>query len=274
MMTYLKTHDGTKIYYKHLNKKSSKTPIIFIHGYVSNWTCFKQEIDFFKKEKHPVIYFDLRGHGLSKNPPKEHITIEDTTQDIKDLMMKTNTKKAIIIGHSFGGLLALNFSTKNPELIKKLIIIDASYKMPEKLKTLKKTLDNKLIRYSIKKLFVKSKKLKKIITQKEPWDVTIEEKQTNPKWFFIKSILRSNTQTSYYFAEEILTKKIKNLHKITAPTLIIGHNSDEFYTKQEIINTAKKIKNHEIIFREGKHDSIVRQPEQITKEIKKFINKA
>ena len=273
-MTYLKTHDETEIYYEHLNKKSNKKQLIFIHGYLSNWTCFRQQINFFKKEKHPIIFFDLRGHGLSKNPKKEkNNTIEHATQDIKDIMTKTNTKKAIIIGHSFGGLIAMNFSIKNPELTEKLIILDSSHKTPEKLKFLIKIIEHKLTKYIIKKALNKKIRTQKIKNQKEPWDVTKEERKTNPKWFFIKSMLRSNPDTVCYFAEEALTKKLTNLHKITSPTLIIEHNSDEFYTKQEITETAKKIKNHQLKFYEGKHDSIIRNPNELIQEIKKFINK-
>jgi pimeloyl-ACP methyl ester carboxylesterase len=272
-MPYFKSDDGLNIYYKYLNQNSKKMPLLFIHGYLVNWTCFEKEINFFKKEKHPIIYLDLRGHGLSDIQKDEsHLKINQMIEDISILIKKLNLKNIIIVGHSMGGIIGLYYSKRFPKIVNKLVMIDSSYKSPDKIKFLHNIAEKHLLKKIFKMYFkhkdinVNIKKQKKI-----EYDVTKEEKKTNPYIFFIKSILRNNPETVFVLGDELLNTKIKHLEKVQCPVLILGHMNDQLFSKEEQLETARKLKNHIIKFFEGTHDSIIRHPNVISHEIKQFI---
>jgi pimeloyl-ACP methyl ester carboxylesterase len=71
------------------------------------------------------ILLEQRGTGKSIPIPLDSTTInlKSVTQDIKTLMDSLDLKKSIIVGHSWGGILAMNFAAEFPENVEHLILI-------------------------------------------------------------------------------------------------------------------------------------------------------
>ena len=71
------------------------------------------------------ILLEQRGTGKSIPIPLDSTTInlKTVTQDIKTLMDSLYLKKSIVIGHSWGGMLAMNFSAIFPKSVEHLILI-------------------------------------------------------------------------------------------------------------------------------------------------------
>lgn len=70
-----------------------------------------------------TIIYDQRGTGNSKLEliDSSTITMDLMVQDIEQLRIKLNIKKWTVFGHSFGGLLATYYASKNPNAIDKII---------------------------------------------------------------------------------------------------------------------------------------------------------
>src|SRR5262249_2842887 len=71
-----------------------------------------------------VVAIDLRGHGASDAPRQEY-TIEGFADDIAWQCAQLNLQRPIVIGHSFGGAVALELCGNYPELASGLIMIDS-----------------------------------------------------------------------------------------------------------------------------------------------------
>lgn len=110
-----------KLYY---TEKGYGTPFVLLHGNGENGGFFKNQLDFFA-EKYRVIVPDTRGHGKSPRglAPFNFDTFAD---DLKDFLDSLNIKKAIILGFSDGGNIALLFTLKYPEYVEKLILNSAN----------------------------------------------------------------------------------------------------------------------------------------------------
>jgi len=104
---------------------SGPIDLVYIPGWVSNidwmWAC-PELVHFFQElgKVARVILFDKRGTGLSDRIV-ELSTLEERMEDIKAVMNATNSKKAILFGHSEGGSVSALFSATYPNRVRALI---------------------------------------------------------------------------------------------------------------------------------------------------------
>lgn len=117
--------NGQKIYYEiHGQGK----PLILLHGaYVTigmNWGQFIPELS----KTHQVIALEMQGHGHTSlgNRPYSYEALAD---DVAKTMSYLKVDSADVVGYSFGGTIAYQLAIKNPQLVKKMIIISSTYKL-------------------------------------------------------------------------------------------------------------------------------------------------
>ncbi|MBP7281348.1 MAG: alpha/beta fold hydrolase [Leptospiraceae bacterium] len=108
-----------KLFYREY--PNQQRPLIIIHGLFGsskNWISNAKELN-----KLVYVYsIDVRNHGDS--PHSETHTIDELVLDLKEFIDEHNIEKPILLGHSMGGLNALTFALKYPELIHSLIVVD------------------------------------------------------------------------------------------------------------------------------------------------------
>lgn len=97
--------------------------VIVMHG----WGCKASTVDLLARAASgtgtTVYNLDLPGFGASSEP-EEVWGIEQYTALIEEFAKKNSIKKPILIGHSFGGRLAIVFASRNE--VEKLILVDAA----------------------------------------------------------------------------------------------------------------------------------------------------
>ena len=99
-------------------------PMILLHGNGENCDYFEHQIPFFSQDYH-VIAIDTRGHGQSPRGEKP-FTIKQFAEDLHDFMDEKGIGKAILLGFSDGGNIALTFALKYPERVDKMIVDGAN----------------------------------------------------------------------------------------------------------------------------------------------------
>jgi pimeloyl-ACP methyl ester carboxylesterase len=108
----------------HYIEKGEGHPLIFLHGNGEDSSYFEHQIPYFCNN-YRVIAIDTRGHGKSPRGTKP-FTIQQFAEDLKDFMEALNIAKAIVLGFSDGGNIALEFALKYPERVEKLILNGAN----------------------------------------------------------------------------------------------------------------------------------------------------
>ena len=99
-------------------------PMVLLHGNGEDSSYFVQQIAHFSKG-YWVIAIDTRGHGQSPRGEKP-FAIKQFAEDLKDFLDARNIAKAVILGFSDGGNIALEFALKYPERVEKLILNGAN----------------------------------------------------------------------------------------------------------------------------------------------------
>ena len=122
----IKTNNIDLHYIEH-NPKGSPT-LVLIHGLTANAHAFDGLIAHGLTKNFHLISPDLRGRGLSSKPAFRY-TLEDHAKDILGLLDHLNIGKALLGGHSYGGLLSVYLAANYPERVEKLVILDAAAEM-------------------------------------------------------------------------------------------------------------------------------------------------
>lgn len=73
-----------------------------------------------------LIYYDHRGNGRSGRPPKHTMTHAQFAADAEALAQHLGFDKVAVIGHSYGGFIALEFALHFPHRLSHLILLDTA----------------------------------------------------------------------------------------------------------------------------------------------------
>jgi esterase len=101
----------------------SGEPVIILHGLFGisdNWVTHAKKL----AEKYQVFVPDLRNHGQS--PHSSTFNYYAMVDDLREFMKDHTLEKAMIIGHSMGGKVAMNFALEHPYMVQKLVVVDIS----------------------------------------------------------------------------------------------------------------------------------------------------
>ena len=75
---------------------------------------------------------DRRGHGQSDTPQQDY-TMAAFADDLAWTRARLNLKKPVVIGHSMGGVVALELTARFPELPRAVITLDSPVVAPQAL---------------------------------------------------------------------------------------------------------------------------------------------
>ena len=100
------------------------TAIVLLHGFLENQTMWRDFIPGFTK-KYRVITIDLLGHGYSECLGYLH-SMEDNADMVHEVLHELKIRKAVFVGHSMGGYVALAFAELYPDTIKGLVLLNST----------------------------------------------------------------------------------------------------------------------------------------------------
>ncbi len=117
--------DGMDVHYRDEGEVRDSTPIVLIHGTGSSLHTFNDWTTQLIVD-HRVVRMDLPGYGLTGPFPHRNYSIENYVVFIKHFLTSLGIKKCVLAGNSLGGNIAWSFTIENPDMVEKLILIDAS----------------------------------------------------------------------------------------------------------------------------------------------------
>lgn len=97
------------------------TPLIILHGLFGasdNWQSIGKKLE----SHYQVFLVDQRNHGSS--PHSDLWNYEVMAEDVRQLIEELKLHRAIIMGHSMGGKVAMTFAQLYPDMIADLVIVD------------------------------------------------------------------------------------------------------------------------------------------------------
>ena len=103
--------------------------IVFVHGYAGVAETWEHQLNTFSRD-YRVIAADLRGHGQSDAPYTQY-TMPELVDDILSIADTLKLpEQFVLVGHSFGGSICVEFARAHPERLEKLILIATAGEYP------------------------------------------------------------------------------------------------------------------------------------------------
>jgi proline iminopeptidase len=100
-------------------------PIVVVHGGPDfDHEYLLPDLDRLAGRYH-LVYYDQRGRGRSfSGQSPEHVTIASETDDLDRVREWTTHARIAVLGHSWGGLLALEYAIRHPDRVSHLIVLN------------------------------------------------------------------------------------------------------------------------------------------------------
>lgn len=233
---------------------------VFLHGWGANRSLYDNIIASVEK-KYKVIAPDFPGFGGS-DEPKEAWDVGAYADFVIELLQKLDVKKAVLVGHSFGGRVIFKLFEKEnlPFEIDKVILIDSAGVKPKK--TAKQKIKQRM--YKISKLVLTAKPVRKLFPDAME---NLRKKNGSADYNAASPMMR---RCLVLAVNEDLTHVFPRVY---APTLLIWGDRDDATPISDARLMEEKIPDCGLVICEGAgHYSFLQQPEKCRRVICSFLN--
>jgi len=278
--SFIQLNEGYKIFSEKIGY--GKIKILFVHGGPGNT---HEYFDIFKKElppdKYELVFYDQLGAYFSDQPADTTLwNLKRCVAELEQVRAFYQLTDFYVLGHSFGGLLAMEYAVEYPGKLKGLIISNRSYSTP------KTDIYRQKLYMDIGRDFKLSRKSMEEIKNNQDITDPIEYKKVVAE-FGKRHLMRLDTvpepdqrsinhtvrkyRPYYYFRHDWNFED--SLSKIDAPTLLLGSRYDQVDTA-DLYLMKDKIKESEVyICPNGSHFAFWDDSNNYFHALLKFIEK-
>ena len=267
---------GIKINYDISRVKACDSYLIFVHGAGGDLTAWKKERVFFHRKGISTIALDLRGHGKSEKPsfPADY-NLKNFAKDVHCVLNKEKVINFILVGHCFGGVVTIMFHKLFPKLARSYILIDTTYKAPNRLRSFLK--HHPFCIHLLNHILINKGLHKKHLHKKHFSHANYKKFVGTEDLNFLRiySDIIHTSFKSWIFTYEKLanfngTKILKGIKK---RVLIIEGEKDSIFDVLKAKKIHNLIKNSKLeIIPNANHIIVLNNPKILEKNIYQFIN--
>lgn len=243
-------------------------PLLLIPGLASDvqsWATIKKQL----ASKYQLILFDNRGVGRTSFETGS-ISIDQMTTDVIDLLDHLKMSKVNLLGHSMGGMIAMNLCLKHPDRVNKCILAGTTTKVNSR---------NKM--------------------QFRDWATFLSDKMDMELWFknlfywlYSDAFFEDSSKVTAYLVGALsyrypivyhsFTEQVEaaiqfdfteNIHKINHQVMVLLAEQDKLFLVDKAWNSLKKIPNsHLHVISNAGHSLHIEQAQSFVKEVIGFLN--
>ncbi|NQZ10069.1 MAG: alpha/beta fold hydrolase [Algicola sp.] len=116
--------NGVKLYYKTIGQGE---PVVVLHGGPGLFHDYLLPHMGNLAKDFQLIFYDQRGNGGSALKPEQYDFNMDTmVEDLEGIRKAFKLDKMNLVGHSFGGLIAMTYAIKYPDKLKTMVLVTSS----------------------------------------------------------------------------------------------------------------------------------------------------
>lgn len=284
---YFYTEDGLRIFYttnfEIKEFDSSKPLIVFNYGLVCSNKHWMYQIPAFEEMGYQILTHDYRFHfSSSSKEDYSHLNFKDISQDIMGLLNFIGAKKTIMLGHSMGVNVTLEFTKNYPEFVSGIVLISGTVLPPQDIMFDSNVMEiatpyiemlNNTFPVIFKKIWASS--YKNPIARKVVFRGGFNTTKVSDEFIqiYMKKIGELPPEVFLQLLSEMKAHDvIGSLEAIKCPALVMGGDKDQVIPNyvQKILH--KYLPNSELYtIKDGSHVPQVDFPETINERILHFV---
>lgn len=247
----------------------SPTTLVFLHGYPGQLSNWKYQVPYFE-EKLRVIAYDQRGFGESDKPHR--VSFDDYVSDLAALLEKlgVNSGDAVLVGHSFGGMVAQLFARDRE--VKGLVLIGS-------LTKIRVDFTDYIIQYTPSFIWKPLFFTRNFLTDRlypqlyfsPSTPIKVWEEFAEDNVDYLQRLPAHVYRYHKYFADYNAEKW---LSKVKAPALVVVGENDKIAPPQESEKISRLMPNAELkVIEAAGHMVLYEKPEELNSIIDEFLAK-
>ena len=237
-------------------------PVILLHGYSDSWFTYTRTLPHFDPSWRVYIP-DQRGHGDSERPAGGY-TFPGFVADVIAFMDAKGIKRATLVGHSMGSIIAQGVALGAPERVERLVLVGSGATVRnEAVAELRRAVEK--LNDPVPEEFVREFQFG-----------CIHHPVPNE---FMDRIIAQSLKTPARVWKAAMAGMLAGDYKarlgdIRTPTLIVGGDRDEIFVRAEQETLAAALPNAVLkVYAETGHCPNWERPEQLAQDMKDFINR-
>jgi pimeloyl-ACP methyl ester carboxylesterase len=264
--------DGERLAYIDMGDRSGP-PVVLIHGYTDNARDWVPMLPYLSKH-YRLILVDIRGHGQSSKPECCYSRL-DFAYDIKLLLDGLGVRKADIVGHSLGSIIAQTFAEYWPERTAHVVLISSTGGFPPDL-------PKKPVQFDFA---AEIRKLKEPIDADSPFMIAWWDSPTPVNPDFIRRQRKDAAGIPLRVwlavldealpADNVFADLQRTLPRLKAPTLLIWGSKDPIMEEEVRQSLRKALPGAKVKVFEGLgHNPFWEDPRGVAESINAFLDTA
>jgi pimeloyl-ACP methyl ester carboxylesterase len=263
---------GMDVHFRDEGNQSDTVPIVLIHGTASSLHTFDVWANSLKKSNR-VVRMDIPAYGLTGPFPDRKYSMVHYTAFLKDFLTALGIKQCVLAGNSLGGEIAWNFTLERPDMVKKLILIDAagypkkSRSTPIAFKLGQMPVLNKLLTFITPRFMVRASVENVYCDKSKVTDSLVVR-------YFELTLRKGNRQAFVdRFKMSENADAYKNIKNIQQPTLILWGEKDNLIPVENAKKFHEDLPNDTLIVLENTgHTPMEESPVESLKAVLDFLS--
>ncbi len=116
---------GMEVHFRDEAGSCDSLPLVLLHGTGASLHTWDGWVESMGK-KHRIIRLDLPAYGLTGANPEGDYSMDFYVDFLHEFLKKIYVEKCVLAGNSLSGAIAWNYVLRHPNVVKKLILIDAA----------------------------------------------------------------------------------------------------------------------------------------------------
>lgn len=278
------TPDGQRLYWRAVGRGP---PIACCNGVGVSTFFYKYLVDAFRDD-HTVLVWDYRGHGRSEvpeAPATADLTVPRSAADLAAVLDAAGLPDpAILVGHSMGCQVILEFALRWPKRTRALVPICGTFGRP---------LDTFFDASNARPAFDFVQKLARFGGRRgqralfplysNPWAhevghrlglMDMRRASTHDIADYTEHLTEMDSRVFFRMVEQIADHDLgPRLGEIAAPTLVMAGRRDRFTPLHRSEHMAHSIPGAELVVLDGTHAAIVEFPDEIHAALRDFVGR-
>lgn len=278
--------NGVRLYYRIAGQApAERAPVLFLHGGPGyNSYSFSRLMGERLEKSRRMVYLDQRGCGRSERPWDGRYSLEVLVADLEALRQELGVERWVLMGHSFGGTLALEYAVRHPQRVAGVVYVsgfsDAAISFATWKRELERLYPGRLTTMAIQEdtsdytqvmRALRGVDAQSFFNQLQFHDTTYLQLQESID--AESGLLNTGEMSRALFSTELTSYRFTGSAQVTAPVLAIGGRYDNSVGMESIQALVKTLPNATLLeYEKSGHFPYLEEADRFEQDVTRFLS--